>query len=375
MLKRISTSLLALAPFCFTNAQDSTAATTEEPKAKFAVSGYVDAYYRFNFSNPKKEFETTNNLTSFTNSHNSFELGMASVKLEHSMGKVGVVTDLGFGTRADEFSYADRIGSVEVTSPTEGVADLNSRFVIKQAYITYAPKDNLKFTAGSFATHVGYELVDPYLNRNYSMSYMFSYGPFLHTGVKADLTAGKSGFMLGVSNPTDFKSASFARKFLIGQYSYAGEKVKLYLNYQGGTFDAATKINQIDAVITGAISDKFSIGYNGTVQGVKTRDDLNAKFGDSNSWWGSALYLNVDPTSAFGLTLRGEYFDNKKAILGALPSGSIFETTLSANFKINGLTIIPELRLDNSETATFIDRSGELKKSTVSGLIAAVYKF
>ena len=38
----------------------------------------------------------------------------------------------------------------------------------------------------SWATHVGYELVDAYLNRNYSMSYMFSYGPFFHTGIKAD---------------------------------------------------------------------------------------------------------------------------------------------------------------------------------------------
>jgi putative OmpL-like beta-barrel porin-2 len=369
MIKKITTSLLVLTPFCFTHAQDSTATET---KSNFAVSGYVDAYYRFNFSNPKKEYGTTNNLTSFTNSHNSFELGMASVKLEHSMGKVGVVADLGFGTRADEFSYADRVANVDAAG---GTADLTSRFVIKQAYITYAPKENLKFTAGSFATHVGYELVDPYLNRNYSMSYMFSYGPFLHTGVKADLTAGKSGFMLGISNPTDLKSASFARKFLIGQYSYGGEKVKLYLNYQGGTFDSSTKINQIDAVITGAISDKFSIGYNGTVQGVKTRSDYSAKFGESDSWWGSALYLNADPTSSFGLTLRGEYFDNKKGVLGALPSGNIFETTLSANFKINGLTIIPELRLDNADTEVFINRSGESQKSTLSGLIAAIYKF
>jgi hypothetical protein len=370
MLKSFYTSLLAMAPFCFTIAQDSTAAA--ETKSNFAVSGYVDAYYRFNFSNPKKESGTFNNLTSFTNSQNSFELGMASVKLEHSMGKVGVVADLGFGTRADEFSYADKVATVD---NTDGSVDLTSKFIIKQAYLTYAPKENLKFTAGSFATHVGYELVDPYLNRNYSMSYMFSYGPFLHTGIKADLTAGKSGFMLGISNPTDLKSANFARKFLLGQYSYAGDVVKFYLNYQGGTFDAQTKINQVDAVVTSAINDKFSIGYNGTVQAVKTRNDLGAKFGDSESWWGSALYLNVDPTSNIGLTLRGEYFDNKKEVLSALPSGSIFETTLSANFKINGLTIIPELRLDNAETATFIDRSGAMKKSTLSGLIAAVYKF
>jgi hypothetical protein len=373
MIKSLSAAFLAMAPFCFTIAQDiaqDSAAT--ETKSNFAISGYVDAYYRFNFSNPRKEQGTLNNYTSFTNSHNSFELGMASVKLEHSMGKVGVVADLGFGTRADEFSYADRFGSVDVA---DGTADLTSRFIIKQAYLTYAPMDNLKFTAGSFATHVGYELVDPYLNRNYSMSYMFSYGPFLHTGVKADLTAGKSGFMLGIANPTDLKTASFTRKFLIGQYSYGGDKVKLYLNYQGGTFDSETKVNQIDAVITGAISDKFSIGYNGTIQGVKTRTGFDGKFGDGNSWWGSALYLNVDPSSNFGMTLRGEYFDNDKGILSALPSSSIFETTLSANFKINGLTIIPELRLDRAGEEAFTDRAGNNKKSSLSGLIAAVYHF
>ncbi|HZF65431.1 MAG TPA: outer membrane beta-barrel protein, partial [Chitinophagaceae bacterium] len=262
MLKKTLTCLFAFTTFYAANAQEAaidSAKTSEAPEKSFAISGYVDAYYRFNFSNPKRETENYNNFTSFTNSHNSFELGMASVKLEHSMGKVGVVADLGFGRRAEEFSYNDE----------------KTMLAIKQAFVTYAPKENLKFTAGSFATHVGYELVDPALNRNYSMSYMFSYGPFFHTGLKTDLTAGKSGFMIGVTNPTDLKSASFARKFLIGQYSYGGDKVKLYLNYQGGTFDGDddedSKINQGDVVLTAAVSDKFSIGYNGTLQSVKMR--------------------------------------------------------------------------------------------------------
>ena len=42
---------------------------------------------------------------------------------------------------------------------------------------------------GKWFTHVGYELSDAYLNRNYSMDYMFSYGPFFHTGIKMDVTA------------------------------------------------------------------------------------------------------------------------------------------------------------------------------------------
>jgi hypothetical protein len=273
------------------------------------------------------------------------------------MGKVGVVADLGFGKRAEEFSYNDA----------------NTMLAIKQAYVTYAAKDNIKLTAGSWATHVGYELVDAYLNRNYSMSYMFSYGPFFHTGIKADITAGKSGFMIGVANPTDLKSASFQQKFGIAQYSYGGEKVKLYLNYVGGNWGSEQKQKQIDAVVTGAISDKFSIGFNGTVQSNKFKD-ANGKYdADALTWWGSALYLNVDPTANFGLTLRGEYIDNEDTYL-AIPT-SVFETTLSVNLKVGALTIIPELRLDSGKEEAFIKNDGTTTKSTVTGLLAAVYKF
>lgn len=360
MLKKISISLIALTTVYVASAQEAVDSAKTTEKA-LTVSGYVDAYYRFNFANPKKEQETFNNYTSFTNSHNSFELGMASVKLEHSMGKVGVVADLGFGKRAEEFSYNDD----------------KTMLAIKQAYVTYSPKENLKFTAGSFATHVGYELVDPYLNRNYSMSYMFSYGPFFHTGVKADLAVGKSGFMLGVVNPTDLKSANFSRKFLIGQYSYGGEKVKLYLNYQGGTFygedDDDSKIHQGDVVLTAALSDKFSLGYNGTVQSVSGRNG-NGKFDDGETWWGSALYLNADPTSTFGLTLRGEYFSNENGA-SAAPGTNIFATTLSANFKVGALTIIPELRHESAKDEIYVKRDESLTKSTFTGLMAVVYKF
>lgn len=360
MLRKFSLSLIAIASTVFAVAQDSTA------KSNLAISGYVDAYYRFNFSNPK---DATNNFTSFTNSHNSFELGMASVKFEHTAGKVGVVADLGFGRRAEEFSYNDGEAS-------EGKNGFFTLAAVKQAYITYAPTANLKFTAGSFATHVGYELVDPYLNRNYSMSYMFSYGPFFHTGVKADLTAGKSGFMLGVTNPTDVKSASFSQKWMIAQYSLAAsDKVKFYLNYQGGNLqnEEKTRLRQFDLVATAGISDKFSIGYNGTVQ-RRASKALNGKYDDGNSWWGSAIYLNVDPSSTFGLTGRIEYLSDKKDVLGF--NTSFFVPTLSANIKLGALTLIPELRLDNSSDAEpFVKRDGSSAKSTLSGLFAAVYKF
>ena len=335
------------------------AAAAEEPKPTFTITGSADVYYKYDFAKTR-----ANTYTSFTGSHNSFALGMASVKFEHKGSKVGAVLDLGFGPRAKEFSYTD-----------EGITQ-----AIKQLYITYSPTDWLKFSGGTWGTHVGYELLDPQLNRNYSMSYMFTNGPFSHTGVKADITKGKHGFMVGISNPTDFRTIPdgfINKKFLIAQYSLAPtDKVKIYLNYVGGKNFDTSKVSQFDAVLTAKLSDKFNLGFNATVNSTQGWD--GAKNVDGQSWWGSAVYVNVDPKSWFGLTLRGEYFndDNQLKMFSMVPEGgSIFATTLSANFKAGGFTFIPEFRFDNASQAVFIDKDGAAKKSAGNFLLAAVYSF
>jgi len=291
---------------------------------------------------------------------------MASVKLEHKTSKVDVVADLGFGKRAQEFAYND-----------EGILQ-----AVKQLYVSYSPNSIVKFTAGTWATHVGYELVDPQLNRNYSMSYMFTNGPFFHTGLKADFTLGKSGLMVGVANPTDFKyvpEAVINKKFLLAQYSYTGSDLfKVYLNYVGGKAIDTSKTSQFDVVITSKLSDKFSLGYNGTVSSVKVWD--GEKNMDSKSWWGSALYLNIDPTATFGLTLRSEYFSDKHDLKIPHPAAvmngcNIFANTLSANFRIDNLTIIPEFRIDNASQEIFVKKDGASTKSAANVLVAAVYSF
>ena len=71
------------------------AAPEEEKKPALSITGGADVYYKYDFG--KTRF---NNLTSFTNSHNTFELGMATVKLDYHTDKVGVVVDLGFGKKS-----------------------------------------------------------------------------------------------------------------------------------------------------------------------------------------------------------------------------------------------------------------------------------
>ena len=371
MLSKIFVACICMAAFLTTTAQDIavtnnqttlTETKTEpedEKKPALTISGSADAYYRYDFGKTKY-----NNLTSFTNTHNNFALGMASVKFEHASEKVNVVADLGFGDRAREFTYTD-----------DGITG-----AIKQLYISYAPAEWIKFTAGSWATHVGYELLDPQLNRNYSMSYMFTNGPFSHTGLKTEISKGKHGIIIGIANPTDYRlvpEGSINKKFFLAQYSYAAsDNVNIYINYVGGKSPDSSKSEQIDVVVTSKFSDQFSIGYNGTIINMHSWD--GAKNMEGKSLFGSALYLNYDPKSWFGLTLRGEYFDDKnhfKTFSGFGNGGNVFSTTLSANFKKGNFILIPEIRVDKASEKIFTNADGAGSLSAGNFLVAAIYSF
>lgn len=372
MLQKIIVATISLLSITKVNSQTASVAyniadtaqqlTREEQtkEAALKISGSVDAYYKYDFAKTK-----ANSFTSFTQTQNSFSIGMASVKLEHTGNKVSAVADFGFGPRARDFTYTD-----------EGITQ-----AIKQLYVSYAPVDWLKFTLGTWATHIGYELLDPQLNKNYSMSYMFTNGPFSHTGVKVELTKGKSSFMIGVANATDYRvlpTNQLNKKFLLAQYHYApNDDISVYLNYAGGQSPDTSKSVQFDAVVTAKLNELFSLGYNGTICGVKQWDGI--KNTESKSWWGSALYLNYDPVNWFGLTLRGELFNDKnqlKVFSSSSEGGSIFSTTLSANFKTGGFTFIPEIRFDNAgKKVLFINNDGAFSRSASNFVLAAVYSF
>ena len=352
MLRKVSFSLIAI---CVSYAAWSQAPTdsTKAAAPALTITGSADVYGRYNFD------KQVNNYTSFTGSHGQARIGMATLKLEHKTAKVDLVADLGFGPRAQEFSYNDN-----------GITQ-----AVKQLYLSYTINEHLKLTGGTWATHIGYEVVDAYANRNYSMSYMFTNGPFTHTGAKADITLGKSGIMIGVSNPTDWRSVPAGytdKKNLIAQYSFApNDNLKFYLNYVGGRDTGDNKVHQYDLVATAKVSSMFSLGVNGTVnQSKRFAEDYAA----SHTWWGSALYLNLDPASWFGLTLRGEYFSDKDHV--KIGADKVFAGTLTAQFKVDGFTFMPEFRYDKANMEIFGKSDGVTgTKGTASFLIAAVYSF
>lgn len=341
MLKKILTAFTCSVGFLSIDAQiDSTKKTTT------TFSGSLDAYYRFNFADA---ISKTNNLTSFTNSQNSFELGMASVRVDQTYGKISATVDLGFGKRAQEFSYNDA----------------GSMVSLKQAYLSFSASDKIKLTAGKWTTHIGYELVDAPANRNYSMSYGFSYGPFFHTGIKADITlGGKSALMVGLANTTDYSTTTSAVKYFLAQFSTGSknDKIKAFLNFQAGS-----EVTQYNIVATAVLAPKWSMAYDGSIQQTKSA-------GTTSSWISNAIYINYDPTSILGITLRQDFFTDRK-INPLINGGNISATTLSANIKIDHLTIIPEIRYDVSNQELFLKSNGLMGKNTNTFILAAHYKF
>jgi hypothetical protein len=376
MVKHIKLLIIAVVSIVSVQAQDSTKMVAPAPKVDSVppspattFSGSIDMYYRYNFANPPSGI--TNNNTSFTNSQNSFELGMATIRADHSWAKGGVTVELGFGRRAQEFSYNE---AYQNGTPGNLPTTYFSLANIVQGFVYYNVTDKVKITMGKWGTHIGYEVVDAASNRNYSMSYMFSYGPFYNTGIKADIAiAGKTAVMVGISNPTDNTTTMAVQKMAIAQLSTAtpDNKWKFYLNYQGGHNTDSSTLNQFDLVLTGTVTDKFSVGFNATDQTVKASA--------TNNWLGAALYLNVDPSPVFGATLRAEYFDNSKDVTPVIP-GKYTEFTLTGQIHLGKLTVMPELRLDNSDNDVFWTHSdtnltGPTSKSTFSGIFAATYVF
>src|SRR6476659_602652 len=101
MLRKLFVAVFAMPAFLVCSSQiaslspDTSSVTNTvaapEKQPTFVITGSADVYYKYDFAKTK-----SNSFTSFTNSYNSFALGMASVKFEHKTEKTGAVIDLGF---------------------------------------------------------------------------------------------------------------------------------------------------------------------------------------------------------------------------------------------------------------------------------------
>lgn len=339
LLKLTTTSLMILLSFTL-KAQEE-----EATESKFTFSGTIDAYYRANLnsSNDPNDGTAIAPATSFADMP-GFSLGMVNLIGTYESGRVGAVADLVIGPRGQQAVFGSATNSN----------------IINQLYVYYQVSERTTLTLGNFNTFLGYEVISASGNFNYSTSYMFSYGPFSHTGIKADFDLGAGwSLMTGVFNPTDFTEFNPDDSYVAGvQLGYSSEKSSIYLNSI-----LSDGFSQFDITAGTSLTDKLYLGLNATSA--------------SDSFEGVATYLQYATSDELTLGVRAEYFKDKG--VGALnPQESVVDFTFSANYTVGALTIIPEVRVDTLSYDGFqteAQNPNTMSKSLSSFMLAAVFTF
>ena len=172
-------------------------AQEEEAKSPLSITGSVDTYYQTYLTSPDDSGAGFG--TAFAG-QSGFAVGMGNIIASYEGAKSGAVLDL-------------------VTGPRGAGATFNSDIVngiVNQAYAYLNVSESTTFTIGRFNTFLGYEVIAPAANFNYSTSYLFSSGPFSHVGVKADFALSDDlSLMLAVTNPWDTNDTSSTGEYAL----------------------------------------------------------------------------------------------------------------------------------------------------------------
>jgi hypothetical protein len=376
---------LLICPLAFS--QDST--------RTFTVSGSVDSYFHSSFGTRNFfPYDSESGEPAGTYGPNSsfadlkgFSLGMVNLIASYQGEKVGFVGDVVFGPR----------GQAAVFGTASGQA------IVNQLFAYYKFSDGFTLNMGQFNTFLGYEVISPAINFHYSTSYLFSWGPFNHTGLRADFSFGEGMVAkLAIMNPTDIVEFNPVNTYTFGaQIGKTSDAGGVWLNFlygdQDGTLDSdvdgigsfsAGSLFQADLTAGYTFSETFYLGFNTSFQTVGEGEEVAASGNvqdagnDASSFFGIALYPKLTLSESFALGLRAEYFSIKEGHLGIIGldddlEGNVIELTLSGNYKVGGFIFIPEIRIDKTSEDSFYEDGdfGPTKDMMATLNLAAIYKF
>lgn len=359
MKKKLLLLVIAATTAAFTvRAQDTIKTTGDQP---LVLSGSVDTYWKTDFSGKP------NIPTSFANENNSVSIGMVDLGLKKSVGNASFVGELSFGPRGQ---YQSLPNAAPVTTPAGSIVGFSS-YHIQNLYVSYNLSSKFNLTAGYMSTFIGYEVISPASNFNYSTSYLFTNGPFQNAGLKATYTfSDKVSLMAGIFNDywNVYQSGGKVNTFGAQLTVTPVKNWTAYLNVATG--DASG--TEFDLTTSYQITSAFKLGLNAA------DFTAGAAYGYKGGFSGVALYPQLAVSKVVTLGLRGEYFMTKSgsyATAGPSPGDSVTGITFTANVKSGPFTFIPEIRFDNGSKSMFVDDSGNPAQGATQFLMAAVFSF
>lgn len=302
---------LAPAPPATTAPTPGLPATTAPEKRWFdyiTLGALADTYFAYRIYGG---FRDQIQLRAFDTQAGTFQVAYARLGIGVKPKPVGFQLDIGFGSTAD----------IATTDP--GPSDVFKHIV--QGYVSFALplKRPIMIDVGRFFTSVGSEYLDANQNWNYSHSFLFTYGPITHTGIR--ILAPVTGWLAlqgSVVNGWDAISDGNSFKTLNFSVFLGFKDTALAINYYAGPEKTTRRPpwrHLVDIVLSQPIGKRFAF-------------NVNAEYGreGNDQWYGASLQLNVLIHKFFRLSARGEYLGDPQGNRTGLPDIHLAEWTVTA---------------------------------------------
>ena len=102
---------------------------------------------------------------------------------------------------------------------------------------------------------------------------------------------------------------------------------------------------------------------------MQTNDLVNSQ----KRWFSTVLYLGYDVLDNLSVNYRGERFSDTNNVAGV--NTNVIANTISANYKVGSLTIIPELRGELADRNIYVNKNNNGTRLNSYFLLAATYAF
>jgi hypothetical protein len=328
-------------------------APAEEEASGFALAGFVNTTYNYNFGRPASGGNT---LFSYNAQHNSLLLNAAHLALTGSVSDaLSWTVELDFGADAQVNTYAATPMPVDV----------------QEAYGVYT-KGKLGVKIGKFVTYQGIEVIESPANPTISRGLLFGLAEaFYHTGaVLTYQVSDKADLAVGVIQGWDVLYDTNRGKMGVVKVGLApSDKFALTLStYVGPDLAGNDDDFRISADATGVFkpSDKLDIWFQGNF-GTELTDP-------SVSWFGAGVQPVIRLSDTFALGARAEFFKDEGARTGA--DQTLINISAAPTFTIApGFIVRVEGRVDISSEDVFEDSDGAGKGNQIVGLADATFAF
>ena len=352
---------------------DITGAPPPAGSAPVLVNGFVSTAFTHAFGAKSRGLVP---LRAFDIYADSFSIDLAEITAALNPagpGAAGFKLRLGFGQRVPQ-------GTAQLTAAdAQSGKDILGTIALPvlEAFASYVLPigRGLRLDAGTFVTHHSLELIEGIggFNDHYSKSFLFTYGPYNHTGLRASMALSDSVAVTAMvhngwqANHLDINDS----KGVGVQLALTPDKVaSIYLNYMGSAEQPNNNRDwrhAFNLVAVLAPHEKVTL----SLDSAYYTEALN---GATQHWGVIGGWLKLNLHESFTLAVRSDYFRDRKGLSGfgttyglGIAGGEAYEITVTPSLRLGEHFVLrADLRLDQALGGfkPFSDAAGMATSST-----------